>query len=250
MGFRPSIHAGERRGWPLRARAALQGEQGASLLKTKSHEDPLQYLPRKTVQKFPKRHIIYDNHHPSANFFVVMLGRVKVTTTAEDGLETIARIVCAEGLFGEAALIGTGTKPRRESAVALDHVALMSWTREEVEQQIDREPRLGIALAQYIVRQCMELKNRIEMMAVCKTPEKVMLSLVQLAHTLGSPLPDGSCRLEALTHHSIAEYVGTSREIVTFEMNRLRRQGLVRYSRKFIDVNAEAMKQVLARRPG
>src|SRR5205807_4847945 len=132
-----------------------------------------------------------------------------------------ARIVVAEGLFGESALIGG--QHRTEAAVALDNVSLMSWTAGEIEAQIEREPRLGLALAQNMVRQCIELQDRIESMAVYKTPERVMLALIQLADSLGSPMADGSTRIVSLTHHTIAEFVGTSREIVTFQLNRLRR---------------------------
>jgi CRP/FNR family transcriptional regulator len=208
-----------------------------------SIEDPLTYLPRKPVREFGKRRVIYSQEQPSDSLYVVILGRVKVTSTASDGLETIGRIVCAEGLFGESALVGNSG--RSESAVALDNVTIMAWTRQEIETQIEREPRLGIALSQYLVGQCIELQDRIESMAVYKTPERVMLSLVQLATTLGTPMPDGSTRLGSLTHHTIADFVGTSREIVTFQMNRLRRLGLLRYSRKNIDVYTEAMQDVL-----
>jgi Mn-dependent DtxR family transcriptional regulator len=58
-------------------------------------------------------------------------------------------------------------------------------------------------------------------------------------------MPDGSFRVASLTHHTISEFVGTSREIVTFQMNRLRRLGLVRYSRKHIDVYAQALRENL-----
>src|SRR5664280_2377058 len=107
-------------------------------------EDPLTYLARKPVQEFAKRRVIYDHRKPCDSLYVVILGRVKVTTTANDGFETIARIVCTDGLFGEAALVGASLRP--ESAVALDNANLMAWTRNEIEQQIEREPRLGIAL--------------------------------------------------------------------------------------------------------
>jgi len=203
----------------------------------------LTYLPRKPVQEFAKRRVIYSPEQPSYSLYVVILGRVKVTNTADDGVETIGRIVCSEGLFGESALVGTSA--RSESAVAIDNVSVMSWTRQEIEQQIEREPHLGIALSQHLVRQCMELQERIESMAVYKTPERVMLSLVQLASTLGTPMPDGSTHVGSLTHHTIADYVGTSREIVTFQMNRLRRLGLLRYSRKGIEVYTQAMQDVL-----
>jgi CRP/FNR family transcriptional regulator, cyclic AMP receptor protein len=207
------------------------------------YEDPLTYLPRKAVQEYAKNRIIFDVQNPATSLYLVILGRVKIGTTANDGGQTVGRIVRMEGLFGESSLIGPLN--RSESAMALDTVTLMSWSRNEIEQQVEREPRLGIALAQYLVRQCIELQDRIESMAVHKTPERVMLALLQLAADLGSPQPDGSLRVASLTHHTISEFVGTSREIVTFQMNRLRRLGLVRYSRKHIDVYAQALRENL-----
>jgi CRP/FNR family cyclic AMP-dependent transcriptional regulator len=214
----------------------------------RSYEDVLMYLPRKGVQGFAKGCIIYDAQNPAKALYVVILGRVKLSTMADDGGQTVGRIVRTEGLFGESSLITPSHCS--ESAVALDNVTLMSWSRHEVEQQVDREPRLGIALAQYLARQCLELQDRIESMASHKTPERVTVALLQLAAELGSPLPDGLLRIASLPHHTIAEFVGTSREIVTFQMNRLRRLSLIRYSRKHIDVDAEAMRENLRRQCG
>ena len=197
-------------------------------------EDPLAYLPRKPVQKFVRRQVVYDPQHPAGSLYLVLQGRVTVRLTSNEGDQIIARIVCAEGIFGESALIGP---PAAEaSAIALDDVTAMCWTREEIEEHIEKEPRLGLALAQYMVRQCLELQERIEILAVYKTPERIMLALLQLAGAMGTLLPDNSTRIRALPHHTIAEYVGTSREIVTFQLNRLRRKGYLRYTRKEIDV--------------
>jgi len=60
------------------------------------------------------------------------------------------------------------------------------------------EPRrkLGIALAQYLVRQCLDLQDRIESMAVHKTPERVMLALLQLAAPISAlRCPTALCAL-------------------------------------------------------
>ncbi len=208
-----------------------------------SCEDALTYLPRKPLHEFAKDRVIYGPQQPSENLYVVILGRVKIASTAEDGAQTVSRIVRSEGLFGESSLVGAIGRP--ETATALDSVSVMAWSRAEIESYIEREPRLGVALAQYLVRQCLELQDRIESMAVHKTPERVMLAFIQLAETLGTAMADGSLRIAALTHHTIAEYVGTSREIVTFQMNRLRRMGLLRYSRRHIDIYAQAMAEAL-----
>jgi CRP-like cAMP-binding protein len=81
---------------------------------------------------------------PNTRLHLVALGHVKVTVPAEVGYETIVWIIGPEGPFGEALL--TANRPS-ETAVALDNAAIVSWTRLEIEQQIEREPRLGIALS-------------------------------------------------------------------------------------------------------
>ena len=42
--------------------------------------------------------------------------------------------------------------------------------------------------------------------------------------------------------------MGTSREIVTFQMNRLRRLGMLRYSRRHIDIYSQALCEALRQR--
>ena len=74
-----------------------------------------------------------------------------------------------------------------------------------------------------------------------------MLGLLQLATDLGTETEDGSTRVAHLTHETIAEFVGTSREIVSCQMNRLRRLGLIRYSRRHLDVYTQAMLDDLKR---
>src|SRR5579862_7124880 len=170
-----------------------------------SVEDPLAYLPRRQVRDLARHRAIYSEQQPADGLYLVIHGRVKVTSSVDGGYETVSRIVCADGFFGESVLVGS----RPESAVALDQVSLMVWTSDDIETQVEREPRLGLALIQYLVRQGIELQDRIESRAMYKTPERVMLSLIQLAATLGTLLPDGFTRIEALTQNTIADYVGT-----------------------------------------
>jgi CRP-like cAMP-binding protein len=95
------------------------------------------------------------------------------------------------------------------------------------------------------VTQSLELQQRIIAMSAYGIPKRVSVSLLQLAETLGTPREDGSMRMGSLTQNTIAEFVGTSREMLSLEMNRLRRLGMVRYSRQFIDVYTQALAQSL-----
>lgn len=204
-------------------------------------EDALVYLPRKAVMHFARGQTIYDESRPSAGLYLVVQGRVKVCSTVEDGSQVISGLYHADDFFGESAFLGGDASGER--AIALDNASTMCWSVAEVEDQIQRQPKLGVALIQMLVGRCMDFEERLQSLALDKTPERVALSLVRLAMRHGKRFEDGSLRIPPLTHQFLSEYVGTSREIVTFQMSHLRRQGFVRYSRKGIDVYPEALLQ-------
>jgi CRP-like cAMP-binding protein len=121
----------------------------------------------------------------------------------------------------------------------------MLWTTAEIEEQIERQPKLGMALIQMLVQRCMDFEERLQSMALDKTPQRVALSMLGFAARLGTEGPDGAVKIPPFTHQLLSEYIGTSREIVTFQMNHLRHQGFLRYSRKGIEVFTQALAEHL-----
>jgi CRP/FNR family cyclic AMP-dependent transcriptional regulator len=217
---------------------------GARLSASREIEDALMYLPRKSVADYPKGQTIFDENQPSTGLHLIVQGRVKVAVPLDDGTQTVVDIFTTDDFFGESSLLGPAQAAQyAERAVALDAVTLMSWTQPEIESQIEREPRLGVALMQMLVNRGLDYQERLQSFALNKTPERVVRSLLRFAERLGIRTEDGSLKIPPLTHQVISEYVGTSREIVTFQMNYLRQKGLIRYSRKGIQVYTDALRE-------
>jgi CRP-like cAMP-binding protein len=61
--------------------------------------DALNYLPRRPLTSYGKGAVIYSGSCQS--LYLVVSGRVKVSSTAGDGWNVIIKIVQPEGLFGE-----------------------------------------------------------------------------------------------------------------------------------------------------
>jgi CRP-like cAMP-binding protein len=217
---------------------------GAKLTPSREIEDALMYLPRKGVTDYRKGQVIFDENQPARGLNLVVQGRVKVAIPLDDGTQTVVDIFTTDDFFGESALLGSARYVER--AVALDNVTLMSWTTGEIEEQVERQPRLGLALLQMLVKRGLDYEERLQSFALDKTPERVVRSLLRFADRLGTRTEDGSIKIPPLTHQVISEYVGTSREIVTFQMNYLRQKGMLRYSRKGIQVYADALREHLA----
>jgi len=208
-----------------------------------TRHDPLVYLPRARVQEFKKDSMIYEPNRPADHLYLVISGRVRIYYCAYDGTQTLLRITSTEQFFGEACLM-TGTLSE-EHAIAMETTQVMAWTPAEIEDRIQRDPMLGLALIEYCAGHNLILQERVAAMAALKTGTRVALSLIQLADSMGKATPEGTIRIRGLTHQSIADYAGTSREIVTSEMNRLRRAGHLAYSRGLLDVSKDALLQLL-----
>jgi CRP/FNR family transcriptional regulator, cyclic AMP receptor protein len=205
-----------------------------------SNHDALNYLPSTRILEIPKRCAVYEPSRAANRLYLVLSGRVKICSTADSGAQTLLRVAGPEDFFGEFSLV-PGARPVRETAIAIDATQVMSWNSEEVEERIEKEPGLAVALCHYFGRQNLLLRERISTIANYKTGPRVTIALLELAHANGSPMPDGASRITGLTHQALADYVGTSREIVTSELNRLRRLGYVSYSRLHTDIYASAL---------
>jgi CRP-like cAMP-binding protein len=210
---------------------------------TRELEDALIYLPRKGVVEYRRGQTIYDDQHPAVGLYLVVQGRVKVSITMEDGSQTVTGVYCGDDFFGECSLLRK--TERQERATALENTTLMLWTTAEIEDQIEHQPKLGMALIQILVERCLDFEERLQSMALDKTPQRVALSMLSFAERLGTEGADGVVRIPPFTHQLLSEYIGTSREIVTFQMNNLRNQGFLRYSRKSIEIYTQALAEHL-----
>ena len=205
--------------------------------------DPLLYLPRKPLQTYGKHVCIYRPDDLPSGLWLVIKGRVKITRGADPTAQVLTSIVYPDGLFGEGSLLGA--EACKETAVTLEPVLGMTWTWDEIEYWIGKEPRLGLALVQYFARRGAALIQRLAVMSLRSVPERIVFALLEFASQGGTPISGGAIRVSALTQKTIAEYAGTSRELATAQMNRLRRMGLIRYTRKYIDVFAGPMETAL-----
>jgi len=158
----------------------------------------------------------------------------------------VVDIYRTDDFFGESALLGLAN--RVEQATALDNAKLMAWSAPEIEQIIEKRPRLAVALLQILVQRTLEYAHRVESMSVDDIAHRLAYTLIRFSERLGAVEDDGAVRMMPFTHELLSQYVGTSREIVTLYMNQFRRQGCLRYSRQGIVLYRDALSNWLRER--
>ncbi len=219
----------------------------AALAATKPFEDPLAYLPSSTVREYKREQVIYSPDQHSESIYLVLAGKVKVYRIADDGHQILVDIYRTDELFGDSALIGS--LKGREKAVALEpDTGIMAWTASEVEELMRRRPQLSIALLQLMANRCIYLGWRIESFSSDKIERRLAQTLIYFSERFGQARDDGAIQMMPFTHELLSQYVGTSRESITYYMNEFRRRGRLAYSRTGIVVYPDAIKQSLRQR--
>jgi len=210
-------------------------------------EDPLAHLPCSSIVEYKKGQMIYNQDQPSTSIYLVIDGKVKVCRLADDGHQVVVDIYQPDEFFGESAFLNL--PHRAEQATALENTKLMTWTTAEIEEIVQKRPKLAIALLQLLVQRSMDFGSRIESFSVDNIARRLARALIRFSERLGQEAEDGSVQMIPFTHELLSQYVGTSREIVTHYMNQFRRQGYLRYSRKGILLHRDALKEWLRQEP-
>src|SRR5215831_1827848 len=148
-------------------------------------EDPLYYLPCSHVAEYRKGQVIYNQNAPSANIYLILDGKVKVSRLAEGGRQFLVRICLTDEFFGESAFVHLPQRPERASA--LENTKLMTWPVSEVEEVVMRKPRLGIAFLQMLAARTTEFARRIESFSADNIARRLARCLIRLSERMGDP---------------------------------------------------------------
>jgi CRP-like cAMP-binding protein len=206
-------------------------------------EDALAYLPVSNVTEYRKGQVIFGPQGLSKSLYLVVAGKVGISRITERYSEVLLEIVLPDELFGESAFLDIPHPSER--ATAIENARVMAWAVSDVEDLVLKHPRLGMALLQVLAQRNVDCNRRIESFSVDTIERRLARSLIRFSERLGAREEDGSTRMMPFTHQMLSQYVGTSREIITQYMNRFRRQGCVRYSRRGIVLYSETLKTVL-----
>ena len=109
-----------------------------------------------------------------------------------------------------------------------------TWKRRVFWELLGHDPVLAVGFAQLQARRQADLERRLVRLASCKIPARIALFLSDRAGRSGNPAGGEAILLPPFTHELIARFVATDREIVTAQLNIMRREGLLGYSRRGI----------------
>lgn len=204
-------------------------------------EDAVRFSREMRRRTYPKNSVIVFEDDPGDAMFIVVSGQVKVVLTGEDGREVILSTLGVGDFFGEMSLIDD--EPRSAHVIAMEDSDLFVLRRDDFQRQLDANPRMAIGLLRAVVKRLRQADHQIGSLVLLDVPGRVAKLLLALADE-----GDGREIVPRLTHHMIAQMVGSSRETVSRTMAALTDQGIVQVGRDSITIQDRERLESAARR--
>jgi len=190
-------------------------------------------------REYPRNSVILFEDDPGDSLYIVSSGQVKVVLIGEDGREVILSVLSDGDFFGEMSLIDD--EPRSAHVIAMKDSRLLVLRRDDFQQQLHQHPSIAVKLLKVLVQRLRRADSKIGGLVLLDVNGRVAKLLLDLADESGGPKIT-----RKLTHHTIAQMIGSSRETVSRAMRELSDRGLVDVTRREITIKNRDGLAVLA----
>ncbi|HJQ18716.1 MAG TPA: Crp/Fnr family transcriptional regulator [Gemmatimonadaceae bacterium] len=188
-------------------------------------------------RSYPRGSVILFENDPGDSLFVVHAGRVKVVLIGEDGREVILGVLGVGQHFGELSLIDE--QPRSAHVIAMEDSGLIILRREDFRKKVETTPSIAWSLLLELSKRLRRADDKIGGLVLLDVPGRIARLLLDMAEESGTDLIEKS-----LTHQTIAQMIGASRETVSRAMKEFQDAGWINVERRRISLaNRAALEQ-------
>jgi len=176
---------------------------------------------RGAIRSYRKNSVIINEGEVGESLFVLLQGRVKVYSTDADGREITYNVVEQGDYFAEMWLDGG---PRSASVMTLESSVCSVVSRAALRDHLAAEPEFALELVSQVIRRARAATEAARNMALLDVYGRVVVTLEGQKGPAG---PGAPITLVQLTHQSIANRVGASREMVSRLLKDLEKGGYI-----------------------
>lgn len=180
-------------------------------------------------RSFKKGDPVYVPEDLSDRIFFIQEGRIKISTTNDEGKEITKAILGRGEVFGERALLGESQ--RSDFATALENTTTCVVTLDELHGLMRERSELNLFFMKMFGSRQLEMERRLESLVFRDSRSRIVEFLVNLVKTKGQRIGYEWVVRQFITHQEIANLTATSRQTVTTTLNDLRYQKLLTFNR-------------------
>lgn len=219
--------------------------KSVELFKGFTEDEQRELEPYLKTSTFKKNGVIFNEGDPSANLFIVIKGKVKITKFSQGGREVILEIISPYEVFGCVAVMKSFPYPA--TAIAMENSEVLKISKSGLFRMLERYPSLMSTMTAEIAKRTRSAHETTKSIALERVEARIAALLLKLVEKSGKKADEGVLIDMRLTKQDIAEMVGTSVETSIRTMTKLKKLDIIKeVSGKVIIIDTEGLKSLVA----
>ncbi|MFE5427654.1 Crp/Fnr family transcriptional regulator [Peribacillus simplex] len=181
---------------------------------------------KQQVKHMEKGRYLFQESTPASDLYYILKGKVEVSKVVPDGRELTIRISSENDLVGETILFSPNPKYMMNAKMMEDgSVAVIS--KEALEKKIASDSHLAVEMMTWLSAQNRKNQAKFRDMLLHGKKGAFYSTLIRLSNSYGTEAENGTVINLPFTNQELANFCGTSREVVNRMLAQLRKNNVI-----------------------
>ncbi|MCK2002438.1 Crp/Fnr family transcriptional regulator [[Brevibacterium] frigoritolerans] len=181
---------------------------------------------KQQIKHMEKGRYLFQESTPASDLYYIITGKVEVSKVVPDGRELTIRISSENDLVGETVLFSQNPKYMMNAKMMEDGtVAVIS--KEALEEKIASDSHLAVEMMTWLSAQNRKNQAKFRDMLLHGKKGAFYSTLIRLSNSYGTEAEDGKVINLPFTNQELANFCGTSREVVNRMLAQLRKDNVI-----------------------
>ncbi len=178
--------------------------------------------------------VLFRQGDPVDTFYIVIVGRLRVTQTTPEGAQVIIRYLGPGQMAGYSVLTGGTQHPG--STTALDDSHLFGWPAATIRDMMTRHAAIAVNAAAVLGERYHEMQVRLRELSTERVEQRIAHTVLRLARQAGHRTARGIEIAFPLSRQDLAEMTGTTLHTVSRTLSAWEEKGIVDSGRRRVIV--------------
>lgn len=189
------------------------------------------------IKKIDKGAFLFEEGNTASELYIIQSGKFQISKMVPDGRELTIRMCSAGELVGELTLFSPESK-HILNARASESGTVAVIQKDKLENEAAKDNELALELVKWLSLQHRKSQTRFRDLVLHGKKGALYSTLIRMVNSYGVEAEEGVRINVSLTNQELANFCGTSREVVNRLLSELRRNNIISIDKGFITVHA------------
>jgi CRP/FNR family transcriptional regulator len=188
------------------------------------------------VKKVSKGQFLFQEGSSASELYMIIKGKVQVGKLIPDGRELTIRLCSAGEIVGELSLFSDNARHQQNAKMVEDGEVAIIF-KNELEEKLANNSILAMEFMKWITDHYRKSQAKFRDLLLNGKRGALFSTLIRLSNSYGVETPKGTKINLPLTNQELANFCGSSREVINRMLSELKRDGIISYDKNLIIIH-------------